>query len=166
MGEGEGLDEQSIIQPKHPYSFSKAIFEAFVLSDDTFKRIKTALLRLPIIVGPNNSIPSAFDFIKKDFVDGNPITLFGNGKHKRKFLHVKDVGHAVEIIEKKSNYGLNLFHAPGRVLNMLDLYEFFCGEFNSTPSINFVKPASQSQVATLVSKTSDCFESMKLRDLH
>lgn len=157
LGSGEDIDESAAMAPAHPYAFSKGMFEAYMLADPVFDEIASVALRLPIITGTENSIASALDFIKEDFAKGGPVLLFGDGSHRRKFLAVSDVANVVDTCINHCGAGFQVLHAPGIVLSMMDIYEQLCSMHGQRPELVFRAPKTESQVSTIISRTSDIF---------
>lgn len=165
LGSGDNIDEKSHMAPAHPYAFSKGIFEAYMMTDPVFEEINSIALRLPIITGEDNSIDSAFDFIKQDFASGGPVVLYGNGSHRRKFMSVNDVAKVVEICSHTAQRGFQILHAPGVILSMNEIYEQLCRTQGVRPQKIYKEPKAQSQVATLVSQTSEVFGDLTLSNI-
>lgn len=165
LGSGENIDEKSQMAPAHPYAFSKGIFEAYMMTDLVFEEINSIALRLPIITGEENSIDSALDFIKQDFVSGGPVVLYGNGSHKRKFMSVNDVAKVVEICSQTSQSGFQVLHSPGVILSMNEIYEQLCRVQRLRPKVIYKEPKTPSQIATLISQTSEVFRDLTLSDI-
>ena len=165
LGSGENIDEKSHMAPAHPYAFSKGIFEAYMITDPVFDGTKSIALRFPIITGEENSIESALDFIKKDFASGGPVVIYGNGSHKRKFMSVDDAAGVVEICLQTSQRGFQILHSPGMILSMNEIYEHLCKAQGVRPEIIFKEPKTDSQIATLISKTSEVFRDLNLSNI-
>lgn len=165
LGSGEGIDEKTSMTPAHPYAFSKAIFEAYMMTDPVFDKITSIALRFPIIAGSENSIQSALDFIKEDFAEKRPVVLFGDGSHRRKFLSVEDTPRVIELCAAVSKTGFQVLHSPGVVLSMNEIYENLCKIHGSNPEIVFREPKTASQISTIISTTSEIFTDFDLSSI-
>ena len=94
----EMRSETSLIKPTNPYAASKAAAEFIVNSYyESFK--------LPIIITRANNVYGINQFPEKvipkficQLLDGNPVTIHGQGLTRRNFIHVDDVCTAYEII--------------------------------------------------------------------
>lgn len=94
--------ETMIPEPKSPYAITKLDGEYYL---EMFRReglINTASLRFFNVFGPRQDPASAYAAAVPIFIrralDGQEITIFGDGEQTRDFVHVKDVVAALEHI--------------------------------------------------------------------
>lgn len=97
--------EESILNPTNPYSASKSAAEMFVKSYYYSYNIPLIITRGNNGYGPNQHeeklIPHFISLLKS----GKKMTLHGEGKSRRNFIHVDDISTAVETILLKGKIG-------------------------------------------------------------
>ncbi|MBI3616109.1 MAG: GDP-mannose 4,6-dehydratase [Candidatus Omnitrophica bacterium] len=90
----------SPLKSRWSYSTAKAIDEILAYTYWKEKGIPTVILRLFNTVGPRQT--GAYGMVIPRFVQqalrGEPMTVYGNGKQSRCFLHVKDAIHAMTAL--------------------------------------------------------------------
>ena len=90
----KAVNEKSSFKKRHVYSLTKSLSEEFLNFFCKKNKINCIILRPTLGVGKGYKEPHAIgDFIetiKKD----EQIKIFGNGNHKRDFVHPKDVASA------------------------------------------------------------------------
>lgn len=96
-----GCTEASLLNPTNPYAASKAAAEFLVRSYNHSYGMPTIITRGNNVYGPRQFpekiIPRFIDQLRK----GQPMTIHGEGKSTRNFIHVFDVAAAVETILEK-----------------------------------------------------------------
>tara|TARA_B100000315_G_C14505127_1_gene554215 strand:- start:275 stop:1180 length:906 start_codon:yes stop_codon:yes gene_type:complete len=90
------INENDKFLPAHPYSTSKVIAEYLLRDYSKFYKINVVILRPTIVVGNLLGEENALNEFTKNAFKGNPIVLYGRGKHKREYLSVSDLTKAVE----------------------------------------------------------------------
>jgi len=111
--EGDDLVFGPTIKSRWSYACSKAIDEFLALAYWKEKGLPVIIVRMFNIVGPRQTgrygmvIPR---FVKQALLN-HPITVYGNGKQSRCFLHVKDAVNAVINLSKTEK-------ALGEVINL------------------------------------------------
>ncbi len=98
----------SPLKTRWSYSTAKAVDEMLAYVYWKEKNVPTVIVRLFNTVGPRQS--GAYGMVLPRFVkqalEGNDITVYGNGKQSRCFLHVKDVVEAMpKLIDNAKAYG-------------------------------------------------------------
>lgn len=95
----------SIEKPSNPYSLAKKnAVEWIELYQDLFN-VRSHILKLFNIYGENSGKGALFFFCQAA-VNGNGVTIYGDGTHKRDYVHVSDVSKAVgRIIEEDIEEG-------------------------------------------------------------
>lgn len=91
-------DEQSILNPLSPYALQKLHCEHYA---DLYARmfgIKSLGMRYFNVYGDRQDPASPYSGVISRFFDAyqksQPLTIFGDGKQSRDFIHVSDVAHA------------------------------------------------------------------------
>lgn len=97
------IDEKFRSDPKHFYAYTKLIGEKMIINYSKINNINYTIFRFFNIYG-KNSVAVVAKFIAQK-LQKKKITIFGDGKQKRDFLHIRDLNEAIykSIIIKKSN---------------------------------------------------------------
>ena len=97
--------EYSILCPTNPYAATKAGAELISQSYNHSYNMPIIITRGNNVYGPNQYpeklIPKFIQLLQND----NPVTIQGDGRAVRSFLHVIDTVHAFEIILEKGTIG-------------------------------------------------------------
>lgn len=79
----------------NPYTWSKSACEQILKMYRTLYKIHAVNLFFYNVYGPGEADYGQYSTIirkfKKDYLEGNPVTIFGNGSKERDFTHVDDV---------------------------------------------------------------------------
>lgn len=99
-------NENSEINPKYPYAFSKYIGENIIKHYYDIYGINFVSLRLFNVYGTrsrtNSAYGAAIGVFLKQKLEGYPFTVIGNGKQQRDFIYVTDVANLIKkILTKK-----------------------------------------------------------------
>lgn len=95
--------ESDLCQPNTLYGLSKKMAEDVIQHHHLVKGIKYIILRFPNVYGEGSKKGVLYNFLKDIHLKGN-ITIAGDGKQARNFLHVSD---ACEAIIKSISYDRN-----------------------------------------------------------
>ncbi len=95
--------ESDLCQPNTLYGLSKKMAEDVILHQHLVKGIKYIILRFPNVYGEGSKKGVLYNFLIDIHLKGN-ITIAGDGKQSRNFLHVSD---ACEAIIKSISYVQN-----------------------------------------------------------
>ena len=79
--------------PKHFYAYTKLIGEKMIINYCKINQIKHSIFRFFNIYGKNSNAVVAKFIAQK--LQNKKITIYGNGKQKRDFLHVDDLNNAI-----------------------------------------------------------------------
>jgi len=95
VSDGSPIQEHSPCKPRHPYAASKAAAEVLIENYSNNYGLNSVILRATLIAGEGQKEPSAVT----EFVDlirnQGTIELYGEGTHKREWLHPLDLARAV-----------------------------------------------------------------------
>ena len=102
-------DEQNKINTEYPYALSKNLGEKLVLHWEKIYKIKSVSLRFFNVYGPRSRTTGAYGavfgvFLAQKFKK-KPLTIVGDGKQTRDFIHVYDVVEALILSAKKGKTG-------------------------------------------------------------
>jgi len=115
------FSEDSPLQPRNPYSASKAAADLLVRSYSETFGLKTVITRSCNNYGPNQDtskiIPS---FLTKLFA-GRPVPLYDRGQHIREWIYVEDCVDALHLAFTKGKSGETYNIGSGQELTNLEL---------------------------------------------
>jgi nucleoside-diphosphate-sugar epimerase len=137
-------DEETPLQPLSPYALSKQVNELYArLYTQTFNLPVTAL-RYFNVYGPRQRPDSAYaaaiSIFSRRLVNGEPITIYGDGKQSRDFIFVKDVVHANLMAAESDSAGEVFNICTGRETTLLDLLETLSEVSTHLPEVRFAAP--------------------------
>ena len=127
-------DKKMLVDEKHqldfssPYGCSKGSSDQYVRDYSRTYGLKTVVLRMSCIYGPNQwgSEDQGWIswFIKKSLNNSKSINIFGNGKQVRDVLYIDDLIRLYEIIFKKINFTKGqIFNSGGGIHNQVSLLQ-------------------------------------------
>ena len=100
--------EKNVINIEHPYALSKFLGEQLVMHWDKIYGLKANSIRIFNAYGKrfktNGAYGSVIGVFFKQKLEKMPLTIVGNGKQKRDFVHVEDVANAfLKAAQTKKN---------------------------------------------------------------
>ena len=105
LGKIGKFTENSVYDPRSPYSASKA-------SSDHFVRAYHHTYGLPILIsncsnnyGPNQHFEKLIPLIIKNIINNKPLPIYGKGENIRDWLYVEDHVEAIDLILNKGEIG-------------------------------------------------------------
>ncbi len=93
----EAREESSPYAPRHPYAVSKVAAEFAALNYAHNFGLTATVVRPTLVVGENYKEPHAVGDFLATVQRGDNIVLFGDGLHRRDFVHPLDVAHAIRL---------------------------------------------------------------------
>jgi len=90
----EAITEKTQFNPNNPYGFSKACGELVATCYAMNYGLKIIIFRAPLICGGGQQELNALREFVLSVKEGKPITVFGEGKHVREWVHPFDVADA------------------------------------------------------------------------
>lgn len=151
---GEGPDaiktEASEIQPLSPYAVQKFASELYVRAYADLKGVGAVCLRYFNVFGPRQNPNSEYAAVVPKFVrralDGQSVTIFGDGEQTRDFVHVDDVVWAnILAFESGVGDGRPLNVASGRAISVNELAVAVFEALEEKPRIEYA-PARSGEV--------------------
>jgi nucleoside-diphosphate-sugar epimerase len=97
----EARTESSNYAPRHPYAVSKAAAELAVINYTQDFGLRAITLRPTLVVGEGYKEPHAIGDFVETVLRGDDIVLFGDGGHRRDFVHPEDVAQAFALAVDK-----------------------------------------------------------------
>lgn len=125
-GPGEGLDERTECRPVGPYASSKLAAERAV-SAGTDRGFVSTVLRIGTVFGHGpivrfDALPNRFAYLAGT---GRPLTVYGDGKQKRPFVHLDDAAAAVRFcLERPEETAGGTFNIVSRNATVNDVVAF------------------------------------------
>ncbi len=134
-------DEETPLQPLSPYALSKQVNEQYA-------RLYTRTFNLPVtslryfnVYGPRQRPDSAYaaaiSIFSRRLVNGEPITLYGDGRQSRDFIFVKDVVRANLLAAGSDSAGEVFNICTGSETTLLDLVETLSEISPRQPEVRF-----------------------------
>lgn len=138
-------DDDLVFGPTHvgrwSYACGKALDEFHALAYHREHDLKIVVVRLFNTVGPRQS--GKYGMVVPRFVSaalaGEPLTVYGDGSHRRCFGFVKDVTWALrKLIKRDDCYGRIFNVGSGEQVSVLELAKRIKAQLNSDSDIRFV----------------------------
>lgn len=138
-------DDDLVFGPTHvgrwSYACAKALDEFHALAYHREHGLKIVVVRLFNTVGPRQS--PQYGMVVPRFVtaalEGRPLTVYGDGSHRRCFGYVKDVTAALrQLVKREDCYGRVFNVGSGEQVSVLQLAKRIKAQLNSDSEIRFV----------------------------
>ena len=97
---GNSVNEESTTKPLSPYGQSKLDMEKITIQS----KINYIILRLFNVYG-NGQVTGVIANFRKNILENKPLTIFGDGKATRDFIHIDDVINGI-LLSMKSKSGI------------------------------------------------------------
>ena len=125
--------EADKVQPKSPYALHKAYGEQLLKLYSELYNLKSVSLRYFNVYGPGHRDKGAYApvvaLFVKQFYDNVPLTVCGDGKQTRDFIHIHDVVRANIAAAMADTDGAEVFNiGSGQDTSVLRLAEMFGAE--------------------------------------
>jgi len=117
------LDEDNILKPISPYGLSKATAEKYATLYNKKWDVDIRIARIGNPYGEGQKRFVIYDLIKKALMDGDPLSIHGDGQQIRDFIHVKDVVNALICISECGISGSVYNVGSGSPISILKLAE-------------------------------------------
>src|SRR5262245_5973424 len=103
--EGQRSVESDPLRPSSPYSASKAGGDLQVLAAVRTFGIDACITRGANTYGPNQYPEKLIPLFVTNALDGEPLPVYGDGRQRREWLHVRDHCAAVELVLREGRPG-------------------------------------------------------------
>jgi len=124
------VKETEPANPLSPYGIHKLQAEQICKEFYDFFCIPTCSLRIFSVYGEGQQKQLFWDLYLKAN-SGKPFTLFGNGDESRDYIHIHDLGIAIEQVVKHSDFKADIVNiANGEEIKIKDAASAFFGIFN------------------------------------
>lgn len=146
-GESEALPlvEETLLQPLSPYAVSKRVDEMYAELFTNSFGFEVVALRYFNVYGPRQRPDSVYaaavPIFARRFLDGKPVTIFGDGGQTRDLINVHDIARANLIASEHPNAAGKVFNVcTGLETRLLDLLEVLRDLFPNSPQPEFAPP--------------------------
>ncbi len=130
--------EESPLNPRNPYSASKASAEMLVRAAIETHKLPAMITRCCNNYGPRqqpmNLMPKCFESILNNI----PVPISGNGKNVREWIFVEDHNNAIMTVLEKGSFGEIYNIGSGIELSNLKVVEAIGKVLDKNPNIKFV----------------------------
>lgn len=152
--------EKSLLNPTNPYAASKTGAEFMVKSYNMSYKLPTIIVRCNNVYGPNQYPEKIIPKFITQLLEGKKITIQGEGKSRRNFIHAIDVVDAVDLIIKKGRIGETYNIGVDNEHSVMDIAKILCNiaGVNLRDNITYVPDR-------LFNDFRYCLDSKKLYDL-
>jgi nucleoside-diphosphate-sugar epimerase len=139
------LSETNLPRPLSPYAASKSANELYAAMYTQAFGLHVTSLRYFNVYGPRQRPDSMYAaavpiFIRRH-LDGQPVTVFGDGRQTRDLIYVRDVVRAnLATVEHEASAGQTFNVCTGRETSLLDLLEILGELCPGSPSPVFAPP--------------------------
>jgi len=140
--------ESMVPEPKSPYAIHKCTGEYYGQVYASLYGLKTVSLRYFNVYGPRQNPSSPYSGVisrfASDALQGNPLTIFGDGTQTRDFVYVADVVNAnIRAMESDAQGVFNV--GTGRETDLLTLGEMIQSCTGNSPAVTF-EPAREGDI--------------------
>lgn len=135
----EVFTEKTALNPRNPYSASKAAADLLVMSYFHTYQMPSLVSRCGNNYGPNQFPEKLIPFFIKKLMQGEKVPVYGDGLNVRDWIHVEDHAEAIDLIFHKGKIGeIYNIGGSGEISN-LELTKLILKELNlSEDRIEFV----------------------------
>jgi CDP-paratose 2-epimerase len=137
-----GIAETRALQFHSPYGCSKGTADQYVLDYARSYGLATAVFRMSCIYGPHQHGTEDQGWLAHFMIraaDGEPITIYGDGKQVRDVLFVEDLIDAFLIAEQRlpdiAGQAFNIGGGPENTLSLLELIDRIAALNGRRPSV-------------------------------
>ena len=119
--------EKSLLKPTNPYAASKAGAEFIVSSYNISYGLPVIITRCNNVYGPNQYPEKLIPKFILALQAGEKLTIHGNGKSRRNFIHALDVASAVDLILQKGVIAETYNIGVDNEYSVMDIARKLCG---------------------------------------
>jgi dTDP-glucose 4,6-dehydratase len=123
---GEFFTEETSIDPKSPYSASKASSDHFVNAFHNSFGLPTVISRCSNNYGPYHFPEKLIPLLINNILNSKPLPVYGKGENIRDWLYVEDHARAIDTIFHKGKKGEVYNIGGNNEWKNIDLVNFLC----------------------------------------
>jgi CDP-paratose 2-epimerase len=139
-----GFSEERRLDFHSPYGCSKGTADQYVLDYARSYGLRTALFRMSCIYGPHQFGTEDQGWVAHFLIralEGQPITLYGDGMQVRDILYVEDLVRAFllawENIDRVRGQAFNMGGGPANTVSLLELIDLIGALHGERPGVLF-----------------------------
>lgn len=122
LGEVEAQEDHGPMVPTSTYGASKLAGEAMLSSYVAMFGLKASAFRFGNVVGPRQTHGVGFDFVRRLRRDPNELSILGDGKQSKSYIHVNDVINAVLTMRQTRQADFEVFNiATGDYITVTEI---------------------------------------------
>jgi len=126
-GERVVAEDFSPMRPISTYGASKLGCEALIAAYAYMFGIRGLCFRFGNVVGPRQTHGVGFDFVRRLRQDGSRLTILGDGRQTKSYIHVSDVIAAVLLAHERSPDSFAVFNvATGDTITVNEIADLAC----------------------------------------
>lgn len=110
LGEHEITEDHGPLIPISTYGASKLAGEALIASYCAMFDLTACVFRFANVVGPRQTHGVGFDFVRRLMCNPRTLTVLGDGKQSKSYIHVSDVVSAMLQAEAQSTQPFDVFN--------------------------------------------------------
>jgi UDP-glucose 4-epimerase len=124
LGEIEADEDFGPLIPVSTYGASKLAGEALIASYCFMFDLHACVFRFGNVVGPRQTHGVGFDFIRRLLEDPNELSILGDGKQSKSYVHVSDIVDAVLLAARRAPRPFRAFNvATGDYITVTEIAE-------------------------------------------
>lgn len=121
------FNEETALDPRSPYSASKAGSDHFVSAFNHSYGLPTLISRCSNNYGPNHFPEKLIPLMIHNIINDKPLPVYGKGDNVRDWLYVEDHASAIDIIFHKGKPGETYTIGGNNEWTNIDLVRLLCG---------------------------------------
>ncbi|AEI62037.1 NAD-dependent epimerase/dehydratase family protein [Corallococcus macrosporus] len=140
----QGVDEACPLDFESPYGCSKGAADQYVLDYARAYGLRTVVFRMSCIYGPRQFGTEDQGWVAHFLLrtlEGQPLTLYGDGKQVRDILDVRDLVDALSLAQQHmgrlKGQAFNMGGGPTRAVSLLELLGLISQRTGLRPAIHF-----------------------------
>ncbi len=126
LGSAGLFSEESPIDPRSPYSASKAASDHFVNAFYHSYGFPAVISRCSNNYGPNHFPEKLIPLLIHNVINGKPLPVYGKGENVRDWLYVEDHASAIDVILHKGKAGETYNIGGNNEWKNIDLVHLLC----------------------------------------
>ncbi|MBL6618024.1 MAG: NAD-dependent epimerase/dehydratase family protein [Reyranella sp.] len=124
LGEVEANEQHAVGEPISTYGASKLAGEALISAYCFMFGLRGRAFRFGNVVGPHQTHGVGFDFVRRLLQDPSQLSILGDGRQSKSYIHIDDVIEAVLTAHKHDGAAYNVFNvATGDYITVTEIAE-------------------------------------------
>lgn len=136
----EPVDEDHPTSPDHPYNITKLAGEQMLLASGRLQGLPVLALRLGTAYGLGMRPNAVFEIFIRKALNGEPITIQGDGSQGRQFTHASDIARAFALATRSDSSGMALNIVAPEMVSIRRLAEHVVDHFPTEVTFGDPRP--------------------------